>query len=79
MSTTIVPDYDAETIARFEHVRADSLRFGDLLAYFGAHVRSTHQDNMVRVQLIRNLGQQRTNLAFYPDDVVTVLRAGAGR
>lgn len=66
---------------KIERVRADSLRFGDLMPYFGQHVRSTqpHGAGMVRVTFIQRLGVTRRNAAFYPHEIVFAVRAGSGR
>lgn len=66
---------------KIERVTADSLRFGDLLPYFGQHVRSTqpHGAGMVRVNFIKRLGAERRNAAFYPHELVFCVRAGSGR
>ena len=66
---------------KIERVRADSLRFGDLLPYFGQHVRNSqpHGAGMVRVNFIRRIGADRHRVAFYPHESVFVVRAGSGR
>jgi len=78
----VVTDYASDEVERFEVVRADSLRFGDFLPFWHEHVRTvqmTEGDPMVRLNTIRRLGSARARLAFYPGDMVSVVRAGSAR
>lgn len=74
------PEYDAETVAQFEKVDAASLAFGDLMPYFGLHVRSiTNDGHKIVVHFIKRLGIARERITFLQGDTVTVLRAGGAR
>jgi hypothetical protein len=65
-------------VRHLERVRADSLRLGDRVPYFGGHVRTvTDRGNgTVRVHFIARPGQERNGFTCYAGDLIHVLRAG---